>query len=92
MLLGEDISVMEIVRLWMERPKVQISHSQEKNTTEGWEMSEDCIEGLNEKAEEDTDDLCTEEQHLMAWENISWKESWNSMVYEKLYLVPYSPH
>jgi hypothetical protein len=41
------------------------------------------------------EESCTsieEAQSENEWVMPSWKEKWNKLVYEKLYLVPFSPH
>lgn len=88
----EDISPAEMVRLWMEgmseRENLHCITNEGPETLEEMESTDES-EGTMLETGGEWDGLETKE---MPEEACTWKEKWNRKVYEKLYLVPYSPH
>ena len=82
MMFEENILPSELVHLWTQRASIEAPVSTEENI----DVKDDLVQ---------KEESCTsieEAQLENEWVMPSWKEKWNKLVYEKLYLVPFSPH
>lgn len=82
MMFEENILPSELVHLWTQRASIEAPVSTEENI----DVKDDLVQ---------KEESCTsieEAQSENEWVMPSWKGKWNKLVYEKLYLVPFSPH